>query len=88
MSLTLRVYAGGDARIFATHPNGRAITPPRFVARDPNHPHGPLAEGEDIPAVRTNAGLQPASALYRAALACGDLSLTPPVPVEGEKEGA
>lgn len=87
--LTLRVYAGGDARILATHPNGRALTPPRYVAREPSHPHAPLPEGELIPAVQTNAGLRPASPLHRTAVACGDLVLEPPAPppaADGEKE--
>ncbi len=68
--LTLRVYAVEGRTVFA--PDGRR---PRRLGFD--MAGSPLPDGELIPAVQTNAGLQPQSAIYRNALASGDLSLKP-----------
>jgi hypothetical protein len=66
--LKLRVFAVPDRVVFA--PDGKR---PRRLGCDITG--AILPEGELIPAVQTNAGLQPQSPLYRNALASGDLSL-------------
>lgn len=71
--LTIRVYAVEGRVVFAA-----GGTRPRRIGCDQYG--GLLPDGELLPAVQTNAGLQPTSAMYRNSLAAKDLSLTPPAP--------
>lgn len=70
--LMLRVFAVPGRVVFA--PDSKRL---RRLGCDTAG--NPLPEGELIPAVQTNAGIVPQSAMYRASILAGDLATASPV---------